>query len=127
MMLAFSKNFEEISRFLDLMAPQSRLWVIFWQTNNLHFVKCDKESIPHKIMIVATGGAKISFGRSSVLNSLVLAPPDANIKNFCSIGNKIQKLVSGVDLMHFGPIERNLSPKNRIRPPPGQAKYGLSK
>ena len=40
------------------------------------------------------------------------APPDANIKNFGSIGNKIQKLVSDVDLMHFGPIDRFRSPKN---------------
>ena len=67
-------------------------------------------------MVVATDGAKISFGGSSVLNSLVLAPPDANMKNFGSIGNKIQKLVSGVDLMHFGPIDRFLSPKNFFDP-----------
>ena len=30
------------------------------------------------------------------------APPDANIKNFGSIGNKIQKIVSDVDLMQYG-------------------------
>ena len=33
-------------------------------------------------------------------------------QNMCSTGNKIQKHVSGVGLMHFGPIERILSPKN---------------
>ena len=48
-----------------------------------------------------------------------LAPPETFWKKFGSIGNKIQKWISGVDLMHFGPIERILSPKNEFAPPRG--------
>ena len=58
-------------------------------------------------------------------NCDLLAPPETFSHNFCSIGNFFQKWISGVGLMHFGPIERILSPKNQFRPPPRAAKYGL--
>ena len=54
-----------------------------------------------------------------------LAPPETFWKNFCSIGNFSRKLVSCVDLMHFGPIERFLSPKNQFCPG-GGAKLSMA-
>ena len=41
---------------------------------------------------------------------IFLAPPETFFKKKCSTGNFFRKWISGVDLMHFGPIERILSP-----------------
>ena len=107
-LLGSGRNFYDFGHFQQYWAKYEAY------KGNLAWSVCvlgEMEVFPRHITSLGVDLGSVLLETSEGQNREYFAPPETFLKNFCSIGNFFRKWISGVDLMHFGPIERILSPK----------------